>query len=257
MAGKSKVPETAESAGDGHPPEAPTEMGGGSWWSVLKRTAKEFKADNLTVWAAALTYFGVLAIFPALLALISILGLLGSGSTQSLIDNLGGVAPGPAKDIITAAIQNLQKSQGSAGIFFIIGLAVALWSASGYVAAFMRASNAIYDIEEGRPVWKTVPVRLGVTLVLVVLLAVTAVAVVFTGGLADQAGKLLGIESTAVTVWDIVKWPVLLLIVSLMISILYWASPNVKQPGFRWITPAASSPSSCGSLRRRHSPSTS
>jgi membrane protein len=236
MARQTRVRDT-ESPRDGRPPEAPTKLGGRSWWSVLKRTVKEFKEDNLTVWAAALTYFGVLAIFPALLALISILGLLGSGSTQPLIDNIGGVAPGPAKDIITAAIENLQKSQGSAGIFFIVGLAVALWSASGYVAAFMRASNAIYEIEEGRPIWKTVPVRLGVTLVLVVLLAVTAVAVVLTGGLADQVGNLVGIGSTAVMVWDIVKWPVLLLIVSLMISILYWASPNVKQPGFRWITP--------------------
>jgi membrane protein len=231
MARQAKEREVAESS------ETPTRLGGRSWGAVLKRTVKEFKEDNLTVWAAALTYFGVLSIFPALLALVSILGLLGSGSTQPLIDNLGSVAPGPAREIITAAIQNLQRSQGSAGVFFIVGLAVALWSASGYVAAFMRASNAIYEVEEGRPIWKTVPVRLGITLVLVVLLAVTAVMVVFTGGLADQVGKLLGIGSTAVTVWDIVKWPVLLLIVSVMISILYWASPNVKQPGFRWITP--------------------
>jgi membrane protein len=237
MAKHTKERDVAESPGGGPPPEAPTRLGGRSWGAVLKRTVKEFKEDNLTVWAAALTYFGVLAIFPALLALVSILGLLGSGSTQPLIDNLGGVAPGPAREIITAAIQNLQKSQGSAGVFFIVGLAVALWSASGYVAAFMRASNAIYDVGEGRPIWKTIPVRLGITVVLVVLLAVTAVMVVFTGGLADQAGKLLGIGSTAVTVWEIIKWPVLLLIVSVMISILYWASPNVKQPGFRWITP--------------------
>jgi membrane protein len=237
MVRQTKAPDVAGSADDGRPPEEPTRLGGRSWWSVLKRTVAEFKDDNLTVWAAALTYFGVLAIFPALLALVSILGLLGSGSTQPLIDNLGSVAPGPAKEIVTAAIQNIQKSQGSAGLFFIVGLAAALWSASGYVAAFMRASNAIYDVPEGRPVWKTIPVRLGTTVVIVVLLAVTAVAVVFTGGLADQAGKMLGIGSTAVTVWDIVKWPVLVLIVSLIISILYWASPNVKQPGFRWITP--------------------
>ena len=236
MARETEVTNT-ESRGESRPPEAPTKLGGGSWWSVLKRTAKEFKEDNLTIWAAALTYFGVLAIFPALLALISIVGLLGSGSTQTLINNLGSVAPGAAKDIITTAIENLQKSQSSAGIFFVVGLAVALWSASGYVAAFMKASNAIYDVEEGRPVWKTIPVRVGITVVLVVLLALTAVAVVFTGGLADQAGKMLGVGSTAVTVWDIVKWPVLLVIVSLMISILYWASPNVKQPGFRWISP--------------------
>jgi membrane protein len=227
----------AESPRGGRAPAVPPKLGGRSWWSVLKRTVLEFKEDNLTVWAAALTYFGVLAIFPALLALVSILGLLGSGSTQPLIDNLGNVAAGPAKEIITAAIQNLQNSKGSAGLSFFVGVAIALWSASGYVAAFMRASNAIYDVDEGRPVWKTIPVRLAITVVLVVLLAITAVAVVITGGLADQAGKMLGIGSTAVTVWDVAKWPVLLLIVSLMISILYWASPNVKQPGFRWISP--------------------
>src|SRR5919206_327452 len=150
---------------------------------TLKRTVREFQADNLTDWAAALTYYGILAIFPALLALVSILGLAGSGTTQSLIDNLGKVAPGPAKDIVTSAIQNLQKNQGAAGIMFIVGIALALWSASGYVAAFMRASNAIYDVEEGRPIWKTAPTRFLTTLVLLLMLAAVAIAVTFTGAL--------------------------------------------------------------------------
>src|SRR5207247_4906498 len=140
--------------GHGRAPSGPTALGGRSWLGVFSRTVREFSADNLTDWAAALTYYGILAIFPALLALVSILGLVGSSATQPLIDNLGKVAPGPAKDIFTSAIQNLQKSQGAAGILFIVGLAGALWSASGYVAAFMRASNAIYDVEEGRPIWK-------------------------------------------------------------------------------------------------------
>jgi membrane protein len=204
---------------------------------VLKRTVREFKEDELVDRAAALTYYGVLAIFPAILALVSVLGLVGASATKPLLDNLGSVAPGPAKDIFTTAIQNLQKSRGTGGVLFVVGLAVALWSASGYVAAFMRASNAIYEIEEGRPIWKTVPVRLGMTLVLVVLLAITALAVVLTGGLANQLGNLLGIGKSAVTVWDIAKWPVLVVIVSFMFALLYWASPNVKQPGFRWISP--------------------
>ncbi|MGI8594800.1 MAG: YihY/virulence factor BrkB family protein [Solirubrobacteraceae bacterium] len=204
---------------------------------VLKRTFREFKEDNLTDWAAALTYYGILSLFPALLALISILGLIGTSATQPLITNLATAAPGPAKEIVTSTITNLQRSQGAAGVLFFVGLAGALWSASGYVAAFMRASNAIYDVEEGRPIWKTLPVRVGVTVVLVVLLAVSAVAVVLTGGLAEQAGKLLGIGSSFVTVWDIAKWPVLLLVISFMFALLYWASPNVKHPGFRWISP--------------------
>ena len=218
-------------------PDGPTDLKKPALAGVLKRTIREFQEDELVDRAAALTYYGVLAIFPAILALVSVLGLVGQSATQPLIDNLGQVAPGPAKDIFTTAIQNLQKSQGAGGVLFVVGLATALWSASGYVAAFMRASNAIYEIQEGRPIWKKGPVRVGVTIVLVVLLAVSALAVVVTGGLARRVGELLGIGSTAVTVWDIAKWPVLLVIVSLMFAILYWASPNVKQPGFRWLSP--------------------
>jgi membrane protein len=218
-------------------PGSPTGLSAASWGAALRRTVREFKEDNLTDLAAALTYYGVLAIFPALIALVSILGLIGHSATQPLIENLDKVAPGPAKTIFTSAIQNLQKSQGAAGILFVVGLAAALWAASGYVSAFMRASNTIYDVEEGRPIWKTLPVRLGVTLIMIILLAVSAVAVIVTGGLAKQVGNLVGVGSSAVSVWDIAKWPVLLLVVSLMFSILYWASPNVKHPGFRWLSP--------------------
>jgi membrane protein len=218
-------------------PDTPTRLGARSWGGVLKRTVTEFKEDNLTDWAAALTYYGILAIFPALLVLVSILGLIGESATQPLIDNLGAVAPGPAQEIFTSAIENLQGSRGAAGIFFIVGLAGALWSASGYVAAFMRASNSIYDIEEGRPVWKTLPTRVVLTLVLLLLLAISAIGVVLTGGLAKEAGGVIGLSDTAVTVWNIAKWPVLLLVVSFMFALLYWAAPNVKHPKFRWISP--------------------
>src|SRR5215211_913202 len=223
--------------GDGSAPETPTDLKARSWGAVFKRTVREFKEDNLTDWAAALTYYGILAIFPALLVLVSVLGLIGSSATQPLIDNLGKVAPGPAQEIATSAIKNLQGSQGAAGVVFIIGLVGALWSASGYVAAFMRASNRIYDIDEGRPVWKTVPTRVVLTLVLLVLLAISAVAVTLSGGLAKEVGGLIGLGDTAVTVWNIAKWPVLLLIVSFMFALLYWAAPNVKHPKFRWVSP--------------------
>jgi membrane protein len=218
-------------------PDGPTDVGRGGWWAVLKRTVQEFRDDNLSDWAAALTYYGVLAIFPALIVLTSVLGLIGESATKPLLDELGNVAPGPANDILTSAIKNLQGDQGAAGVLFVVGLLAALWSASSYVAAFMRASNAIYDMEEGRPVWKTLPVRLGMTIVLLLLLVVTTLAVVLTGGIAKSAGDLVGLGSTAVTVWNIAKWPVLLLIVSLMFAFLYWAAPNVKQPGFRWVSP--------------------
>jgi membrane protein len=204
---------------------------------VLRRTIREFRADNLTDWAAALTYYGILSIFPALLVLVSVLGLIGPSVTQPLIDNVGTVAPGAAKDIFTNAINGLNGSRGSAGVLFVVGLAAALWSASSYIGAFTRASNAIYEVEEGRPFWKLRPLQIAITIVMILLLAVSAVAVVFTGPLAKQAGNVLGLGGTAVTVWDVAKWPALVVVVSLMVSILYYVAPNVRQPGFRWITP--------------------
>jgi membrane protein len=210
-----------------------------AWGGVLKRTFSEFREDELTDWAAALTYYGILSIFPALIAVVSILGLIGHSATQPLLDNLQTFAPGPARDILANALRGLTHTRSGAGIVFVVGLVGALWSASGYVGGFMKAANRIWDVPEGRPFWWTIPLRVGVTLLLLVLLAASAVMVVVTGPLADRVGKLIGIGGAAVTAWDIAKWPVLLLIVALMLSILYHAAPNVRHPRFRWITPGA------------------
>ncbi|MEJ8654582.1 YihY/virulence factor BrkB family protein [Streptomyces sp. MS1.AVA.3] len=195
----------------------------------MKRTLREFKEDNLTDWAAALTYYGVLAIFPALLALVSVLGLMGPSTIDSLIKNLSSIAPGAVRSILTTVLEQLKGGQGKALLALIIGLALALWSASGYVAAFMRASNVVYDIGEGRPVWKTLWVRLGITVAVVILLALTAVGVVFTGTVAKKMGSILGLGGTAVSVWNVAKWPVMLILVALSVMVLYWAAPNVKR----------------------------
>jgi len=203
---------------------------------TLKRTVKEFSDDNLTHWAAALTYYAVLSIFPALLAVVSILGLIGSSAIQPLIDNLATVAPGPAKEILTGALKGLQDG-GGAGVLFIVALAGAVWSASGYISAFMDASNAIYDIEEGRPIWKKLPLRLAITVLMLLLLTVSAVAVVLSGPVAEQVGSLFGVGSSALAIWDIAKWPVLVLIVAFMFGVLYYSAPNVKQPGIGSVMP--------------------
>jgi membrane protein len=224
---------------EGRAPDDVTDLPKQSWKGVLKRAIREFNEDKVTDWAAALTYYAVLSIFPMLLALISLLGLFGQSATQPLLDNISSVAPGPAKQIVTQAIQNLQKSQGSAGVLFVVGLGAALWSASGYVGAFMRASNDIWDVEEGRPVWKTIPLRLAVTGLLLVLLSISAMAVVLTGPLAQRVGDLVGLGSAAVTAWDIAKWPVLILVVAFMIALLYYAAPNVKHPKFQWVSPGS------------------
>ena len=236
MTSEARSPSRAPTSGS-RAPAGPTDLRGRSVSGALRRTVREFRADNITDWAAVLTYYGILSIFPTLLALVSVLGLIGPSATQPLIDNLGTVAPGPAKQIFTSAIQNLQKGQGAAGILFVVSLGAALWAASGYVAAFMRASNAIYEVGEGRPIWKTLPLRVGVTIITVLLLTVSALAVVVTGPLAHRVGNIVGLGGAAVSAWDIAKWPVLVLIVSFMFALLYWASPNVKHPKFRWVTP--------------------
>ncbi|MFD3505039.1 YihY/virulence factor BrkB family protein [Streptomyces sp. NPDC058678] len=210
-----------------------------SWWAALKGTVKEFKDDELADRAAALTYYGVLALFPALLVLVSLLGIAGQSATQQVLDNVQKLTPGAARDVISNAVKQLQGNAGIGSIVAIVGLLVAVWSASGYVAAFIRSANAVYDMPEGRPVWKVLPVRVGVTVVLLVLAVVSALIVVFTGGLARQAGQALGIGDTALTVWSIAKWPVLVVLVTLMIAILYWAAPNVKGRGFKWVTPGS------------------
>ena len=239
MAEERSEEEGASSDARSDDPQSPAKLEKSSWAGALKRSGKQFKEDELTDRAAALTFFGVLSIFPALIAIISIAGLIGSSAIDPLMENVSELAPGPAQEILDSVLSNIQGSQGAAGISLIISLAVALWSASAYVAGFMRASNAVYDVEEGRPIWKTLPTRVGVTLVLLVLLLAASIAVTLTGGLADRVAEPLGVGDTAVTVWEFAKWPVVLLAVSLILALLYWASPNVKHPGISWLTPGS------------------
>ncbi|WP_406224040.1 YihY/virulence factor BrkB family protein [Streptomyces canus] len=220
-------------------PDTPTDLPKRSWGAVLKGTLKEFKKDELTDRAAALTYYGILALFPALLALISLLGIVGQSASQQVLDNIQKLAPGAARDVLSNAVKQMQGNAGIGSVMAIVGLVLAVWSASGYVAAFIRSANAVYDVPEGRPVWKVLPVRVGVTAVLMVLAVISAVIVVFTGSLAKQIGSALGVGDTALTVWSIAKWPVLAVLVTTMIAILYWATPNARVRGFRWITPGS------------------
>jgi membrane protein len=219
-------------------PEGVTDLSKRSWIDALKRTGKAFKADKLGVWAAALTYFGVLSIFPALLVVVSFLGLLGESTTNALLENIEEVAPGPAQEILTNAVTNLQGAGGASGVAFVIGIVGAIWASSGYVAGFMDASNAIYDVEEGRGLTKALPVRVGLTVVLMVLAGLIAFSVALSGGLAREVGDVVGVGESAVDVWNLAKWPVLLVLVSLLVAILYWGAPNVKLP-FRLITPGS------------------
>src|SRR5918992_1123025 len=226
-------------AGRARAPEAPTKLGWRSWWGVLKRTAREFRDDNLTDWAAALTYYAVLSLFPALIVLVAILGLVGSHpeTTDALLDIVDQLGPQSAVENFRGTIESVVKSNASAGALLSVGLAGAVWSASGYIGAFIRAANAIYEIEEGRPFWKLRPLQIAVTIAMVLLLAIVSISLVVTGPLAEAIGNVIGLGDTAVTVWNIAKWPVLLAIVMGMFAFLYYIAPNVRQPRMRWITP--------------------
>ncbi|MEU1056603.1 YihY/virulence factor BrkB family protein [Streptomyces sp. NPDC005876] len=220
-------------------PDSPTELPKHSWTSLLRRVVREFQDDELTDRAAALTYYGILSLFPALLVLVSLLGIAGQSATQEVLDNVQKLAPGSARDVLSSAIEQLQAKAGLGSVLAVVGLVGAVWSASGYVAAFIRSANAVYDVAEGRPLWKVLPLRVALTVLLLVLAVASALIVVFTGSLAKQAGTALGIGDTALTVWSIAKWPVLVLLVILMIAVLYWATPNAKVRSFRWITPGS------------------
>lgn len=217
--------------------DSPADLDKRSWLFVLRKTAREFSADQCTDLAAALTYYAVLALFPAAIALTSILGLVGQGTeaVDQVLATMRDVGAGGVADSIGPTLQELSRSQ-SAGLALVLGLTGALWSASGYVGAFGRAMNRVYEVGEGRPVWKLRPAMLLLTAVLVVLVAVALLGLVVSGPVASSVGDALGVGSTAVRVFDVVKWPVIVGVVVLVVALLYYATPNVRQPRFRWVS---------------------
>jgi len=205
---------------------------------TLKRTVKEFQEDNLSDWAAALTYYSLLSLFPALIALVSLIGLFGDpkGTTSSLTEIITEIGPASAAETFSGPIESIASSQGTAGLAFVLGLALALWSASGYVGAFIRASNVIYETPEGRPFWKLRPLQIAITLVMILLMTFLALGLVLTGPVVEAVADPIGLGDTAVTIWNLAKWPVMVAIFLLMVGVLYYASPNVKLRGFKWVT---------------------
>lgn len=226
---------------DPRKPDSPDDISGPGWRYTVRRTVREFLRDECTDLAAALTYYGVLAVAPALLALVSLLGVFGDG--QQIIDRTLTVArdaglPRQGLEALQPVIENLGERQG-AGLGLVVGLLVALWSASGYVNAFSRAMNRMYEVPEGRPAWKLRPVLLAVTFGLLILVVTIVVALVLSGPVAEAVGSALGLSTVAVTAWSIAKWPVVAALAALAVAVLYWATPNVRQPRFRWISVGA------------------
>jgi membrane protein len=210
-------------------------------FATLRRAIGEFAEDGMTYWAAALTYYGLLALFPALIAMVSLIAIFGDprSTTAGLTEVVTSIGPESAADTFSGPIESIASDQATAGWALVLGLAAALWAASGYVGAFMRASTIVYETPEGRPFWKLRPLQLGVTLILIVGMAALAVGLVFTGPLAAAVAGPLGLSDTAVTLWNVAKWPAMALIFITMVNLLYYASPNVRVRGFRWVTPGS------------------
>jgi membrane protein len=235
-----KKERTAPAPDDPRKPDEISEITKPSWKYVLRKTAREFSADQATDLAAALTYYGVLAIFPALLAFVSIIGLFDSAqeTTNSLLDLLAGLVPATTLDAIQEPIENLAASD-AAGFTLVIGIVGALWSASGYVGAFSRAMNRIYEVQEGRPFWKLRPITLAVTVLAVAIAVMVALIITLSGPIAEEVGEALGLGETVLVVWNILRWPLLAFLAVLLVAVLYFLTPNVKQPRFRWISVGA------------------
>jgi membrane protein len=232
-------PRTSQPSANGA--KEPSDLPARGWFAVLRRTVAGFRRDNVTDWAAALTYYSVLSIFPALIVLVAIVGLVGQypQTTDALLRIVDDLGPSSAVDTFRGPIESIVQHKGSAGILLIGGLLTALWSASSYLGAFVRAANSIYGVEEGRPFWKLRPQQLVIALLMIVLLAVVGLAIVLTGPLASAVAKPIGLDGAAVTVWNIAKWPVVLVVWMTMLAVLYYWAPNVRQPSFRWITPGS------------------
>ncbi|MDQ1201053.1 YihY/virulence factor BrkB family protein [Rhodococcus sp. SORGH_AS_0303] len=225
---------------DPRKPDSPTDLTTPSFFYVLRKTAREFSKDQCTDLAAALTYYAVLSLFPALLAVVSLLGVFGQGerTVTAVLDIVSDLGPSSAVDTLRGPVEQLVQAP-TAGLALIIGLAGALWSASGYVGAFGRAMNRMYEVDEGRPIWKLRPVMLVVTLVGLICIAAAGLMLAVSGPVATAVGDAIGAGDTALTVWNIARWPVVLALIVLAVAILYYATPNVQQPKFRWISTGA------------------
>ncbi|WAJ47598.1 YihY/virulence factor BrkB family protein [Mycobacterium sp. Aquia_216] len=218
-------------------PESPDDLTRASWFYVLRKTAREVTNDQCTDLAAALTYYGVLSVFPALLVMVSLLGVFGEGrrTTNALLDAAGVVVPASAVDMLRQPIEQIVDSR-SAGFALVFSILGALWSASGYIGAFGRAMNRVYGIAEGRPFWKLRPMQLALTVAALILAAAVAFMLAISGSLTQAVGSAIGLGHAAQMTWSIAKWPMILVLVTLVVAILYYVTPNVRQPKFRWLS---------------------
>jgi membrane protein len=220
---------------------SPVALPRASWGDTLKRTLRKAKDDKINHWGAALTYYAVLSLFPALLVMVSLVGLFGSPDrvTKVLTDTISDLGPSTAAQTFQGPIESLTSNRGGAGVVLIVSIAGALWAASGYVSAFADASNSIYQVEEGRPFWKLKPLQLLVTFVLILIAAFVALGLVLSGPIVGALGGALGVSDSVLTAWRFAKWPAMLILVVIIFGVLYYTAPNARVSGVRWVSGGA------------------
>lgn len=225
---------------DDRKPDSPAEITKPTWKYILRTTIREFSADGCTDLAAGLTYRTVLSIFPALIAVVSVLSLLGQGggTVTAVLDEAEGVVPSDTWGTVRPALESVLTAPAP-GLGLILGLLVALWSASSYVKAFGRAMNIIHEVPEGRGGIKLNVQMYLLTALILVLGAVALMVLVLSGPVAEAVGSAIGLGSAAITVWSIAQWFLLAFVVVLVVALLYYATPNVQQPKFRWVSVGA------------------
>jgi membrane protein len=207
--------------------------------ATLKRAFAEFRADDMPTWAAALTYYAVLSLFPALIVFVALLGVFGEypKTSDAVLEVIGRLGPESAVQTLRDTIEGVVRDSGGAGALLGVGLLGAIWSASGYIGAFFKAANSIYDVQEGRPFAKLKPLQLALTVAFLVVAALGAMAFGVSGDVARTVFDVVGVGATAQEVWTYARLPVMAVLVTVLIALLYWAAPNVRQPKLRWLTP--------------------
>lgn len=219
---------------------APWKLTGATWRYSLKRSVAEFSRDQCSDIAAALTYYSVLSVFPALIAGVSLLSLVGEAerTQEFILEMFREMVDASFVESIEPIVEVVTATSG-AGIGLVVGILAAMWTASNYVNAFSRAMNRIYETEEGRSVLVLRPLLYAVTAGLILMVVSAAMMLVVSGPVVEALGNVVGMGDAAMAALDYATIPSLLLVAALCIALLYYCTPNIGQPGAKWVLPGA------------------
>ncbi len=238
---------TAPADGHASPPR--------SWLTALRRTPVSLWNDDITDWAAALTYYAILALLPALLVTVSVIGLANPDATSALISDITAFAPAESGEALRRPLEAATEQRSAVWLLVATGSVSAVWSACSYLAVFRRAMHAMHGVRDNRPPLRQAHIIVVSSIGLLLLLMTSAFALVMTGPLARWLGRRIGLPHEGETLWAALKWPLLVLLVACLIMVLFSTGPRSAR-GSAEACPAGYSPRSAGSPHRRCSPST-